>query len=448
MRPVPVLAVALLLLVAGCVAPVADPSAAGPDATVEPASTPGPNATEAPGDAAADADLPPPEELADDHEIEVDDGVPVDAALVFARVQVVTGEPNARPPDRVQVFGANRMRLGGGSVGRFRQLVGVTFPEGEELVAAGYVDGPDRIVLNEELLADAERTESVLAHESVHVVQYEQEAFVTTNRNLGPDREFRRTTDAGLAYRSVIEGTAMYAETAYWERYDGNGTAPDVEMRRAYENSSGAVRLGLAPYRFGAAHVDGRVDDATELETVYEEPPRTTSEVLHGVDRDEPAVDPLNVTEVGAEGADADGDYEAVDTSADRQGELFTRVMLAAELADDRAAAAAAGWRNDRRLAFSDGSSRSYVWALRFEDADEADAFAAAARDYFDARGDRATVGTPNGERTVWRDDDPAAAFRVERAGAETVVLVLGDDGFVEGVDVDGDDDEVRVDAP
>jgi len=447
MRPFPVVAVALLLLVAGCAAPVADPSAveAGSPAGAEsPASTPGPNATESPADDAGDADLPPPEALAADHEIEVDDGVPADAALVFARVQVVTGEPDARPPDRVQVFDANRMQLGGGSVGRFRQLVGVTFPEGEELVAAGYVDGPDRIVLNEELLADAERTESVLAHESVHVVQYEQEAFVTTNRNLGPDREFRRTTDAGLTYRSVIEGTAMYAETAYWERYDGNGTAPNVEMRRAYENSSGAVRLGFAPYRFGAVHVDARVDDATELETVYEEPPRTTSEVLHGVDRDEPAVDPLNVTEVDA----GDGDYAAADRAADRQGELFTRVMLAAELEDDRAAAAAAGWRNDRRAAFTDGSNRSYVWALRFEDAAEADTFAAAARDYFDARGERATVDTPNGERTVWRDDDPAATFRVERAGSETVVLVLGAERFVEGIGVDGDDDEVRVNAP
>lgn len=465
MRIVPVLVVALLLVLAGCAAPVSDPGNPGSDVVTEtPTETPaasdqqspddgendegdGTNATDGDDETAGENDThdaSDPEELAAQHDIETEDELPVDAELVFARVQFVMNERDARPPDRVQVFGENRMQLGGGEVSHFRELVGITYPEDEELIAAGYVDGPDRIVLNAELLNDTEQTETVVAHEAVHVIQYEQDAFATTTRNVGDDNEFRGTVDAGLTYQAVIEGTAVYAETAYWEEYDGNGTPPNERMEELYYSNEGAMRLGIGPYYWGAEHVADRVTDSTEFETIYENPPRTTSELIHGVDEDEPPVSELEVE------GDETGDWEAVEMSRDRKGELYVRVALASELSDETAAEAGTGWRNDQRLSFSNGTNRSYVWALRFDDAENASVFEEALHEFVDARGEPESVPHPDGdgEITVWRSDDPDASYRVERVGDDTVVLILGDHAFVDETEVDGDDGEVHVESP
>lgn len=466
MRASPVLLVALLLLVAGCAAPVADSGSSTPSAD-DPASVSSSDAADDGGhpdesddgtgaDAGSDADatdLPPPEVLAAEYDVEEEAGLPADADLTFARIQVLMSEPDARPPDRVQVFGEGRMILEGGDVSRFRELTGITYPEGQELVAAGYVDGRDRIVMNRNVTADPRRYESVLAHESVHIVQYEQDAFATTNRNIGDDREFRSTVDARLAYRSIVEGTAIYAETEYWERYDGNGTAPNERMTEGYYEREGAMRFGLGPYHWGSQHVADRVNDSTEFRAIYENPPRTTSEVIHGVDEDAPPVADLDLT------GDATGDWRAEAASGDRKGELYVRVALATELTDDRAADAGTGWRNDWQLSFTDGTERSYVWALRFEDEANATAFERAAKEYLDGRGERETIPAPGDESsageqssvdeiTVWRDDDPRASYRVERTSDDTVVLILGQDRFVEETVVVGDDGDVEANSP
>lgn len=429
MRARPALLVALMLLVAGCAAPVAAPT----NTTDAGVSTGGPSSPGAPTNAstAANASNAPetiatdPAALADTYDIEVDeaDRFEESPALVFARMAVLTNETTALPPERVQVFPDARMQLGSGTVPRFQRLLGITYPNREGLAAAGYVDGPDRIVLNEAILDNATTTEAVLAHEAVHIIQYEQQAFSKTSSRVDAG-DLRGTTDAQLAYRATIEGSAVYAADAYHEAYMETGTLPRRSMEWRYENASGATKLALGPYHFGAEHIAARIDDAGELQTIYEQPPRTTSEVIHGVNTDRPPVAslPIDVREGDAwtEGSDR----------RDRLGELYFRVALATELADERAALAGTGWRADKRLTFSDGENRSYVWVLRFADERNATQAERAMTDYLDARADPKRVDTANGSVQVWTVPDTNVTFRTVRVDDETVAFVIGDPTF------------------
>lgn len=439
MRARPALLVALLLLVAGCAGPVAAPTnttdaLGSTDAPATPAATTT-EAAAANGSNATDAGTADPEALAETYDIEVDqaDRFPEPPTLVFARMAVLTNETAALPPERVQVFPDGRMQLGSGTVPRFQQLLGITYPDREGLAAAGYVDGADRIVMNEAILDNATTTESVLAHEAVHIIQYEQAAFSTVSSGVENAGDLRGTTDAQLAYRATIEGSAVYAADGYHEAYMTAGTPPRASMERRYRNASGATRLALGPYHFGAEHVADRVDDATAIETVYERPPRTTSEVIHGVNPDRPPVAslPLDVRE---------GDnWTEREDRRDRMGELYFRVALATALADERAGAAGTGWRADKRLVFSDGEQRSYVWVLRFSGEANATQAERAMSDYLDASANPDRVDTANGSVRVWTDPDTNATFRPVRVDDDTVAFVIGDADFVAATTVEAD---------
>ncbi|WP_430504988.1 hypothetical protein [Haloparvum sp. PAK95] len=432
MRARPALLVVVMLLLAGCAAPVAAPtnSTAGePAVATDAPSTPDAtaNATNASNGSATNATGTPadPASLADTYDIEVDeaDRFAEPPALVFARMAVLTNETAALPPERIQVFPDGRMQLGSGAVPRFQRLLGITYPDREGLAAAGYVDGPDRIVVNEAILDNETTTEAVLAHEAVHIIQFEQQAFSITSSRVNAG-DLRGTTDSQLAYRATIEGSAVYATDAYHEAYMDTGVPPRTSMEWRYENASGATRLALGPYHYGSEHVAARADDAGDLRTVYEQPPRTTSEVIHGVNTDRPPVASLPV-----DVREGDAWTERSDRR-DRLGELYFRVALATELDDETAATAGTGWRADKRLTFDDGENRSYVWVLRFADEPNATQAERAMGDYLDARGEPKRVDTANGSVQVWTAPETNATFRTVRVDDETVALVVGDSAF------------------
>ncbi|MFB6234696.1 MAG: hypothetical protein ABEH81_09305 [Halopenitus sp.] len=441
MRARPALLVALMLLVAGCAGPVAAPTNTTDNgvspgvSTSDAPSTPNAssttnattNASTASSGSGAEANgtSASPASLADTYDIKVDqaDRFAESPAIVFARMAVLTNETAAHPPERIQVFPDGRMQLGSGTVPRFQRLLGITYPNREGLAAAGYVDGPDRIVLNRRILDNATTTEAVLAHESVHIIQFEQQAFSLTSDRVGGG-DLRGTTDSQLAYRATIEGSAVYAADAYHEAYMRNGTPPRASMARRYENASGATKLALGPYHYGAEHIAARIDDASDLRTIYKQPPRTTSEVIHGVNTDRSPVAslPLDVHEGET--------WTERSDRRDRLGELYFRVALATELDDETAATAGTGWRADKRLTFTDGENRSYVWILRFSDEQNATQAERAMTDYLDSRADPKRVDTPNGSVQVWTTPDTNATFRTVRVDAETVAFVIGDSTF------------------
>lgn len=459
MRARPALLVALMLLVAGCMAPVtaptnttdsgvttdgqtppttasdANPNGSTSNTSTTDTSTSNTSTTDTSSDvgSSSETDAPAdPQALAATYDIDVDDAdrMPESPALVYARMAVLTNETAALPPERVQVFPDGRMQLGSGTVPRFQRLLGITFPEQKGLAAAGYVDGRDRIVLNEGILGNNSTTESVLAHESVHILQFEKRAFSRTSSKVDVG-DLRATTDAELAYRSTIEGTAVYAANEYHRSYMDTGTPPREEMAVRYAAADGGTRLALGPYHYGAEHVADRVNDSTELDDIYEQPPRTTSEVIHGVDPDRDPVASLSIETMDGE------TWTERSQHRDRLGELYFRVALATELADERAAAAGTGWRADKRLAFTDGNQTSYVWVLRFSDAANATEAETGLSDYLEARAKPVRVETPNGTVQVWTDEQPHATFRLVRVDDETIALVVGEKSFAAETDVE-----------
>lgn len=229
------------------------------------------------------------------------------------------------------------------------------------------------------------------------------------------------TTDGAFAFRSVREGAAVWIETAYVREYIRNGTTGIDRTERVYgRHPPGSVgRYGMSQYVFGYRYVRSRVEDPSDLEAIYERPPQTSEQVLHGHPPGTELPAPLSV-EVDGEGTPYAG------VTADRLGEAFVRVALENGVSTDRAVEAATGWGNDRLSFVRREGDVHFVWVLRWDDPANATTFASAMREFLDARG--STVGnawTVNGTRTDLRRPHP-----------NTTVLVAGDEAFVGGVTV------------
>ncbi|GAA0194968.1 hypothetical protein [Halobaculum roseum] len=403
------------------------PSAQSPQSTQPPAESPQPSPG-ADGAAAntSEATPPSPRALADGYDVRVSGGsLPVEYPLVFARVAVTVDRPTVEPPSVVRVEPNESMELGGSEYPEFYRLLGFSVGEerGRALTAAAYVASAEAVVVNEAVLADAADAESTLAHESVHVVQFRTGAFEDLD---GTAATPPGSTASRLLRAAIIEGSATYVQGEYVRRYAPEAPRPTESLRARAANGSAATRLGAAPYLAGARYVDGRVSDPGEVREVYADPPRTAEELLH--DRP-PGSEPLAALAV----RDAPGDGWTSDGRArDTYGELFVRTLLETSVDEPTAADAAHGWDNDVRRRFvahaDDGSTHTgYAWAIRFEDAANATAFAAAFE--------------------TWRADRPANAstVRLVRAAPGTVVVLLGDERFVTRATASGTDGAVTL---
>lgn len=264
--------------------------------------------------------------------------------------------------------------------------------------------------------------ERVFAHELAHAVQ-PKSLRDDMEHAAGDDAD---TTDAAMARQAVAEGAAVFVTDVYAARYLD---ALPQTTRLAFEwpTMTDATRLLWAPYRYGADHVRERADSPATLSTVYENPPMTTEAVLHP---SEVGVSPPSLTVK----SDALGGLSRVAT--DTKGELYLRVLLASELAPDRAARAAAGWGTDRLLAYTGQGTDSFAWVLRWDSPEEASQFESAMADYLDA------TATQHSERS-W--EDGASAFRLDCPTEETCVLLAGDPEFVDSARIDGNSSNVSI---
>lgn len=435
MRP-PTVLVVLLLVLAGCSSglPEAEPpnvadatTGNASVATTDPPSPPSDARSPSPTDSATVTERPEsPESLADSYDVETEGGeLPVDYPLVHARVVSMLDARSTEPPERVRIEPNSRMGVGASRYPEFYRLLGIRVPEDQNrtMTAAAYVRSPDTVTVNRRILDRSDQTERTLAHESVHVVQFRTDAFGRTSRGV---IDGRPTTDDSVVQRSITEGSATYAETEYAERYDLEGPNATESMGERYRNGTGASKLGLAPYYFGARYADSRVEEPAEIDSLYDDPPRTSEELVHGL---EPGSEPVADLTVEAESG---GNWELEPTARDRFGELFVRIVLGTELNESAAAAGADGWGDDERLAFGNAAEgergTGYAWVLRFDDAANATEFTEA----FD-------------EWEAVRDEDNPV--RSDRVDDETVVVVLGSESFVESVEASstGEDGTVTV---
>lgn len=397
------LAVALLV-VAGCSAPTVPsptPEAEAASPTEEPtdASTPTATRTATPtGGVTVYGDLP------------------VNATLVWERVESVLGDEYDLPVVSVR-DGALEPRAGD-----FATHLGLdegveTFDEGR--VRASYSQRTGRVRISPRNGSIAQVTR-ILAHEYVHAVQF---GVPTKNRTTFLDRVAER--ESFLLQRALIEGSAVYVEDAYTREYLGFSA---IERRCGeYRNGTAYERYAGGAYCFGGQYFAAQLDSPSRLFSPNTTLPNTTEQLLHPGTTEPPA----NLTVVDETPTDW-----YTPASFQRRGELFVRTVLGTELAEERAAEAAAGWGNDRLVSVT-GDTEGYVWVLRWDSESDAEQFEEAFSDYLDARGNRTADG--------WRVDGDD--YRLTSVDDRTVAVVTGNETFVQSTAVRGQNGNVTVAA-
>ncbi|PSP78440.1 hypothetical protein BRC81_07815 [Halobacteriales archaeon QS_1_68_20] len=249
----------------------------------------------------------------------------------------------------------------------------------------------------------SDEIEATLVHEYAHYLQ----------DLVGTDQLLRRAT---------AEGGATYVEKAYAQQYLDD-VDPVRDLRRQYANTKkGGTALWIGLYYFGYRHFEQRIDSSDEVWAVYEAPPETFEQLMHGLAPDEEPRGVLNVS------VDSTGPTQTVS-----MGELFLQTTLRTELERPVASDAATGWANDRLVVFADRDV--YAWTIRMDDESNASELQTALRSYLDAK------ATYDG--TVWTAEQ--TAYRLVRASDETLVLVVGNRGQVENMTVSGSDESVTI---
>lgn len=399
------LAVAVLLVVAGCQA--APGAGGGNDSQV---STTQPS-TDAPTTAAAETQTPSTDRPG--RSINVEGGtLPVDPNVVWERVAAMV-DTGVGPPSTIRL---ENLAIGSSTARTpFERALGVPATAIPGFAGTTPQSGDGGIVkLHRQLTDDEMQLEATLAHEYVHVVQLRSRADDGLLRSFS-DGE-RLTPDELSVFRATIEGAAEYVETRYARRhlgFDGDRT------RTQYLNATSTSKRLIAPYYLGARYVNATVDGPDELGAVYESPPRTTEELLHGL---EPGSEPPAALRVSA---DADRRVE----QSGPYGELAVRTLFGTALDEPGAAALADGWGNDTRLGFGspeDGERSDFAWVLRWDDAANATEFENGVAAYLDAR-------------------EPNASVRVDRVAPETTVVFAGEKSFVADATASGENETVTI---
>lgn len=390
-RALATLLVVSLTVLAGCGA-----FGGGPSPTVTETSTPAPTPT----------GTTTPTEASTPRPVPVAGELPVDATLVWNRVESLF--PGEYESPRVSA----RNLTGTSMTPPFAAHLGLD--RGADRFAAenaggGYVRQEDRVLILTRN-GSATELERILAHEFVHAVQ-DQTGLL--DRAAG--------ADSPAVEQAIVEGAAMYAEDAYTREFLGFSSLH--RTCEEYAIGSSHSRYINGPYCFGGQFFASELRSPSGITGSDLELPNTTEQVLHPETTDQPAK--LTVTT----------DWEAT-AEQDRQGELFVRTVLGTELPEEPAIGAASGWGNDRLVSVT-GDTEGYVWVLRWDTEADSEQFEEAFGDYLDARGNRTADG--------WRAD--GEDYRLTTVDGRTVALVTGNETFVDTVAVSGSDGNVTVSA-
>jgi len=322
--------------------------------------------------------------------------LPVDADLAYARTQRLLGtDVDPRP---VEVRNLTEYQGYAPATFPFFARLGVgnaTFDDGRP---GGLTTQSGAVYVHPGNGSPA-AVEQVLVHEFVHTTQFRANMIPWLDAIDGP----RLTYDLLQTRLALLEGGAVYASDAYTERYL-NVTPESERIAVEYEDGGTAKRLFLARYHVGSEYVAERIDDPSNLSTVYENYPRTTEQVIHGYAPDEEPERDLALSVRG-------GNWTV--GANDTLGELTARVLLRGELGNATAAAAAEGWGTDEVVTLRRDGRLAYVWALRMDDPNEADELAGALETFAERREAAAD-----------------ASFSVQRPTDETVVLTVGPDSL------------------
>ena len=291
----------------------------------------------------------------------------------------------------------------------------------------------DEIVVITDDPAAPRISEATLIHELTHALQDQR-------HNLSSPQFSGATQDADLAVTGLYEGEAGYIESLYRQRCDNDRW----RCQRASPTSgdSGGINRGilttvLQPYADGPGYVHEVV--TTEgwdgIDERMAEPPMTTSEIIHREPVAHSRIKPTTTatggwkryTEPGRNGTEVAGEasifvmfwYQATTIGADTvdPGTLY-------EPAGDYdrrtySAPPSAGWAGDALVPYRRGDEDGYVWTTEWQTADDATEFHRAYTAILTAR--NATETAPG----LYRLDDDAFAgtYGIERDGTRVRIV-------------------------
>ncbi len=234
--------------------------------------------------------------------------------------------------------------------------------------------------------------ELTYAHEVTHALQdqhYDLEKLY--------DRAEKQNDDALLAVQSLVEGDASVLSYGDYLRANPELSS---KIKDALAEEQAAAQLPpnvppiiqetlVFPYDEGAIFVvtvrGGLGSDWDQVDAAYKDPPTSTEQILHPeekyLQRDEPtAVKPPDLGPALGSG------WKKLEENL--FGEFQTRVLLEGELDSEDAEAAAAGWDGDGFALWSKGEQDLVAWQSVWDSTDDAEQFAAALREYDEARFD------------------------------------------------------------
>ncbi|WP_158055463.1 hypothetical protein [Halorussus halophilus] len=359
------------------------------------------------------------------------DSLPTNESRIYDRVATLLDSNVSQPSLQTTSASGNQVSYLGGRAGPFHRLLLDADDSKEGAPAAYYGQGAHRVtvILHDGVPAGAQNLpelEAILAHEYAHAVTLTSERYRDAMDLRGG------TTDSAAVSRAMVEGSAVYVADTYGERYL-TGPGQIEEMRGDYRAGSALGRYVRGPYLFGGRYFEKRLDSPANLTAVYRNPPETTEQLIHnyGPENEPPATLRVSVRETETVSAG----------QTDTTGELFVRDVLGGDLSESRAATAAEGWGNDRMVTLwnhgaNESDQRNFVWALRWDDQQNATEFQRAFADYMDARSER--IG-----ENRWQTD--GEQFGLQRVSNETVVVVIGSERIVEQTRVSGSEGNVSV---
>jgi len=463
-RRLAAVAVAALLVVAGCSTPALEPpTASAPD---------GGEAVAAPN---ADFDDPDSDVLGWEDGYWYNESVSVDqsdglsdeelrayVARAMARVEYIRGkEFRRRVPVEIISRAEYRNRSGGsgGSGGqsdyqRWNDQVwealfvtgesqdsGSTISDTRSAAVAGFYSSRDDEI---KVITDAPESPTIdnatLVHELVHGLQ--DQHYDLTRSKYGGD-----TQDEQLAVDGLVEGDANYVERRYAQRC---GAAWDcVSTPEAGGGGGGGgdgSNLGVLltifqPYSDGPVYIGDLVDLGgwNAVDEAFEDPPESTEQVIHRTDerpvpieyRDRARNGWETFPEQGEDGSDTVGEasmyvmfwYQARTAGADT---VDVRSIGDTEGPYDTynyGAEPSAGWGNDRLFPYQKGSGPDaeygYVWVTEWDTEEDAREFRRAYRAILDAQDAEQRAENVY----VIPDGGFEDAFRVTRSGTRVTIV-------------------------
>ena len=257
-----------------------------------------------------------------------------------------------------------------------------------------------------------------LVHELVHVLQDQRFGL-----EAPPDR-----LDPAMARNGVIEGEAELIPELYFERCGAEWSCLEPPARTGGQSDvdPGIILLLIQPYQQGPEFVQSIKDQGgwEQVDALHDEYPVSTAQIIDP--EKYPDVRPVNVS-VEDRSTDewARLDHEPV---AETVGEAAIYVMfwhnrvITVDDFYEYSHPSSSGWTGDELVPYTNDEGESgYVWALEWESADDAEQFADTYRELLAEHG-----ALERGQRSYVIPDGPfAGAFDVHHDGT-TVRIVKG----------------------